>query len=47
MWAFGIPKYNLEEAFEQYYKVGLTITIIGITAIILLPLVLIWYLKKE
>ena len=47
MWAFGIPEYSLEEKFEEYYRVGLLIAIIGITAIILLPLVLIWYLRED
>lgn len=46
MWAFGIPKYSLEEKFEEYYKVGLLITIIGIVAIVILTVLFIWYLKK-
>lgn len=46
MWGFGIPEYSLEEKFEEYYRVGLLITIIGIIAIIVLTVLLIWYLKK-
>lgn len=46
MWGFGIPEYSLEERFEDYYKVGLLITIIGIAAIVVLLVLSIWYLKK-
>lgn len=46
MWAFGIPKYSLEEKFEEYYKFGLSITIIGIVATVLF-IVLVLYLKKS
>lgn len=46
MWGFGIPEYSLEEKFEEYYRVGLLITIIGIVAMVVLIVLFIWYLKK-
>lgn len=46
MWSFGIPEYSLEEKFEEYYRVGLLITIIGIVAMVVLIVLFIWYLKK-
>ncbi len=47
MWGLGIPEYSLEEKFEEYYRAGLLITIIGIVAMIVLIILLIWYLKKN
>ncbi len=32
MWGFGIPEYSPEEKFEEYYRVGLILAIIGIVA---------------
>lgn len=46
MWGFGIPEYSLEEKFEEYYRVGLLITIIGIVAMLVIIVLFIWYLKK-
>lgn len=46
MWGFGIPEYSLEEKFEEYYRVGLLITIIGIVAMVFLIVLFILYLKK-
>ena len=46
-WAFGIPEYSLEEKFEEYYRLGLLITIIGIVAIILFIVLFVLYLKKD
>lgn len=46
MWGFGIPEYSLEEKFEDYYKVGLLITIIVIVSMAVLIVLFIWYLKK-
>ena len=45
MWGLGIPEYSLEEKFEEYYKVGLLITIIGIIAVIFSIVILVWYFK--
>ena len=47
MWGFGIPEYSLEEKFEEYYRLGLLITIIGIVAMVVLIVLSIWYLKKS
>ena len=47
MWGIGIPEYSLEEKFEEYYKLGLLITIIDIVAIVALIVLLIWYLKRD
>lgn len=47
MWGLGIPEYSLEEKFEEYYRVGLLITIIGVVAIVVLIVLSIWYLKKR
>lgn len=47
MWAFGIPEYSLEEKFEEYYKVGLSITIVGILAMIFLIVLIVLILKKS
>ncbi|MBR3208812.1 MAG: hypothetical protein IKF82_00945 [Bacilli bacterium] len=46
MWGFGIPEYSLEERFEDYYKVGLIIAILGIIAMVVLIVLFILYLKK-
>ena len=46
-WGFGIPEYNLEEKFEEYYIVGLLITIMGIVAMVFLMGLFVWYLKKR
>ena len=46
MWGLGIPEYSLEEKFEEYYRVGLLITIIGVAAMVVLIVLSIWYLKK-
>lgn len=45
MWGLGIPEYSLEEKFEEYYKVGLLLTIIGIVAVIFSIVILVWYFK--
>ena len=45
MWGLGIPEYSLEEKFEEYYKVGLLLTIIGIVAAIFSIVILVWYFK--
>lgn len=47
MWAIGIPEYSLEEKFEEYYRLGLLITIIGIVAMILFIVLFVLYLKKD
>ena len=44
-WGFGIPEYSLEEKFEEYYIVGLLITIMGIVAMAFLMVLIVWYLK--
>lgn len=46
MWAFGIPEYSLEEKIEEYYKVGLSIIIVGILATIFLIVLIFLILKK-
>ena len=47
LWAFGIPEYSLEEAFEEYYKVGLSIIIVGILAMICSIVLIVLILKKS
>lgn len=47
MWAFGIPEYSLEERFEEYYRLGLLITIIGIVGMILSIVLFVLYLKES
>lgn len=47
MWGFGIPKYSLEEAFNQYYIVGLILVIAGIICLAILPILIILYIKME
>ena len=32
MWVSGTPEYSLEEKFEEYYRAGLILAIIGIVA---------------
>ncbi len=46
MWGFGIPEYSLEEAFDQYYKVGLILLVIGIICIAILPILIISYIRE-
>lgn len=46
MWAFGVPEYSFEEAFEQYYTVGLILLIVGIICITILPILIILYTRK-
>ena len=41
--AIGMPEYSLEEKFEEYYIVGLALTIIAIVATICLIISFIWY----
>jgi len=31
-WGFGTPEYSLEEKFEEYYRAGFILAIIGIVA---------------
>lgn len=45
LWGFGMPKYSLEEKFEEYYRAGLIITIMGIVALVFSIVLLFWYLK--
>ena len=47
MWGIGIPEYSLEEKFEEYYRLGLLIIIIGIVAMILFIVLFVLYLKKD
>lgn len=46
MWGFGIPEYSLKEKFEEYYRLGLLIIIIGIISMVVLIVLFIWYIKK-
>ena len=46
-WAFGIPEYSLEEKFEEYYKFGLSIIIVGILAMVFLIVFAVLILKKD
>lgn len=43
VWGFGIPEYSLEEKFEEYYKLGLLLAIIGIVAIVFSIVIFVWY----
>lgn len=47
MWGLGAPKYSLEEAFEEYYIFGFTITILGIVSMVFLIVLLIFGFKKN
>ena len=46
-WGFGVPKYSLEEAFNQYYTIGLIMFITGIICLVILPILIILYIKKK
>ena len=46
-WAFGTPKYNLEEAFEQYYIFGLIIEILGIVSMLFLIVIFIFVFNRN
>ena len=47
MWCIVIPEYSLEEKFEEYYRLGLLITIIGIVAMVLSIVLVILYFKQS
>ena len=47
MWAFGTPEYSLEEKFEEYYKFGLAIIIVGIFAMTYLITLIVLILKRN
>ena len=46
-WGFGIPEYSLEEKFEEYYKFGLAIIIVGILAMTYLITLIVLILKRN
>lgn len=46
-YGFGIPKYSLEEAFNLYYTLGLTLFIAGIICLVILPILIILYIRKK
>ena len=46
-WGVGIPKYSLEEAFNQYYILGLILFIAGIICLVILPILIILYTRKK
>lgn len=47
MWGFGTPAYSLEEAFDQYYIIGLILFILGIVGIGILPILIIFIKRME
>ena len=46
-WGFGTPEYSLEEKFEEYYKFGLAIIIVGILAMTYLITLIVCILKRN
>lgn len=46
-WCFGTPEYSLEEKFEEYYKFGLAIIIVGIFAMTYLITLIVLILKRN
>ena len=46
-WAFGTPKYILEEGFEEYYIFGFTITILGIVSMLFLIVIFIFVFNRN
>lgn len=46
-WGFGVPKYSLEEAFNQYYTIGLILLIAGVICLVVLPIFIILYIREK